>query len=407
MMNNAILYIEATSGISGDMLLGALLDLGVPIEALNETWTSLGLDNYEVQIFETRKSGLRALQCSVKTEEAKGPRTWKDYERILKRASLKHNLRSDTLRLCKRIFEVEAAFHGESLDRLHLHEMGGTDLLIDVTGVLAALEYLKPAKIHSSPINTGRGFIKFSHGVYPVPAPATSKLLEGIPVFQNDVEGELCTPTGALLITHLATKFGSMPMMTLERIGIGAGERDTAPHPNVLRIFQGKASTCEAYEDILMLESNIDDSTPQVLAYFMEKAFEVGALDVFFTPVFMKKNRPAVRLSIIADASNFDEIVKLLFQETTAIGLRYWKVDRKKLDRRWKEVRVRNTTIRIKEGFLGNVLYNYQPEFEDCRKAGENQKRPVKEIMAEAVSAYLNTGKKIKVQRSRKSAKKT
>jgi pyridinium-3,5-bisthiocarboxylic acid mononucleotide nickel chelatase len=388
-MAEKILYIEATSGVSGDMLLGALLDAGVPPEVLSEAWTALGIDNYEVEIFQTQKSGMNALQCLVSTQEAKGPKTWKEYLSVLENSKLPEKIRLQTISLVKRLFETEASIHGSSLQKLHLHEMGGTDLLLDVTGTLSALDYLQPASITSSPVNTGRGFLTFSHGRFPIPAPATTKLLEGIPVFQNEVEGELTTPTGALLISSIATSFGEMPEMKLEKTGVGAGEMEIEGHPNVLRVFVGTGGSDP--EDIFLVETNLDDCSPQILAYFMEKALEQGALDVFFTPIFMKKNRPAVRLTLLAPTGLLETLLKLLFSETTAIGLRYWKVDRKTLDRRWSKIRMGKYEIRIKESYLNGTLANYQPEYEDCKKAAEKLKTPVKEIIAQAIHKYLST----------------
>ncbi len=370
-------------------MLGAFLDLGIPVETLYSAWNSLRLDNYEAEIFETTKSGMRALRCRIKTDESQGPRSWKEYEKLLKTSRLKPVIRDTALKLCHRLFEVESEFHAIPLTRLHLHEMGGTDLLLDVVGTLAAVEFMKPLFITASAVNTGHGFIRFSHGHYPVPAPATTKLLEGVPVFQNEVSGELATPTGALLIKHLANSFGSMPVMSLEKTGIGAGERDTSPHPNVLRIFQGNVEESTAnYEDIYLVESNIDDCNPQILSYFMEKAFEQGALDVFFTPIFMKKNRPAIRLSLLTPFSRLEDLIRLLFAETTAIGVRYWKVERQKLERKWKEVRIWKNVIKIKESYMDGKLYNYQPEYEDCKTLAQKLNKPLKEVIAAAIQAY-------------------
>lgn len=390
-MNERILFIEALMGVSGDMLLGAFLDLGVPVEALHEAWDALDLDNYEVRIYEVQKSGMRALQCEVRTDEKQGPRSWKAYQDRLKSAALKPAIKAAAIALCKKVFEIEASIHRSSLQKLHLHEMGGSDLLIDVVGTLAAVDTLAPGQVFASSINTGKGFVRFSHGKYPVPVPVVTNLLVDIPVFQNEVEGELTTPTGALLLTHLAQSFGDMPAMSLENVGVGAGERDVPGHPNVVRIFQGtrKAAAAQQPEDVVLLETNIDDSNPQLLAHFMERAFEQGALDVFFTPIFMKKNRPAVRLSVLAPSTSREAMASLLFRETTAIGLRYWKVDREKLDRRWKEVKVEDYTIRIKESYRNGALYNYQPEYEDCRTVAALLGRPLKEILARAIHAYL------------------
>lgn len=392
-MSSRILYIEASMGVSGDMLLGAFLDLGVPVEVLHEAWDALNLDDYEVQIFEKLRSGMRALQCQVRTNEAKGPRTWKAYQQALAASKLNSDIKKSALSLCKKVFELEAVVHKSSLQKMHLHEMGGVDLLIDVVGSLVAVDFLKPDRIVASPVNTGKGFVRFSHGTYPVPAPVVAKLLVDKPVFQSEVEGELVTPTGALLLTHLAGSYGPMPSMILEKLGVGAGEREVAGHPNVLRIFQGRSAQASspAEEEVALLETNVDDSNPQILAHFMECAFEQGALDVFFTPIMMKKNRPAVRLSVLAPLSLVESISELVFTETTAIGLRFWKVERQKLDRRWKEVKVGGQTIRIKESLRDGTLYNYQPEYEDCKAAAVQLKRPLKEILSEALHAYLSS----------------
>lgn len=393
-MNSTILYIEAASGISGDMLLGAFLDLGVPVEVLHDAWNQLDIDNYEVEVFDTKKCGIRALRCRIKTEEAKGPRTWKQYQKILSGSKLKAPIRKEALHLCKRLFEVEAQQHKTPLEKLHLHEMGGTDLLLDVVGTLAAIDYLKPNQIYGSSINTGNGLITFSHGTFPVPAPATAQLLSGVPIFQNEIDGELTTPTGALLATHLVHSFGVLPPMNLHKIGLGAGEKEIPGHPNVLRIFSG-TSTNTTGDDVYLIETNIDDGNPQILAYFMDKAFEQGALDVFFTPIFMKKNRPAIRLSVLTDRLNLETMNRLLFSETTAIGLRYWKVERQKLERKWKKVRVGKSEVRIKESYLDGILCNYQPEYEDCRAVAEKNHRPLKEVLAEAIHAYITASNKL------------
>lgn len=386
--NSIVVYIEALNGVSGDMFLGALLDLEVPVEVFHDAWSALGVDNYEVEVSETRRSGLKATRCRVRTDEAHGPRTWKEYEKLLRDSTLKPSIRDDALKLCRRLFDIEAQFHGLSLQRMHLHEMGGSDLLIDVVGTLAAFDHLAPDRVVASPVNTGRGFIRFSHGSYPVPAPATAQLLKGVPIFQNEADGELATPTGALLLTHLAAGFGVLPEMQLQRIGIGAGERETDPCPNVLRLFAGKTASTSA-ERVVMIESNIDDCSPQLLGAFLEIAFEHGALDVFFTPIQMKKNRPATRVSILADASRLQTLSDILFRETTAIGLRYWPVERMKLERRDRTVKVGGRhTVRIKESLSGTEVLNFQPEYEDCRKAARESGRPVKQIIAEALAAY-------------------
>ena len=390
-MTETILYLEPVSGISGDMLLGAFLDLGVPVEVLNEAWSALGISNYEIEIFETQKSGMRALQCRVRTEEQKGPRSWKEYQKVLNSSQLPAGMRKNALALCRRLLELEARIHGTTLARAHLHEIGGSDLMIDVIGTLASVEYLKPSRILSSAVNIGRGFVSFSHGKLPVPAPATAALLEGVPVFQNEVEGELTTPTGALLLTHIVQGYGPIPTMTLLKTAAGAGEREIPGRPNILRMMLGSVAAQDSEEDIWLAETNIDDSNPQILAYFMEKAFEKSALDVFFTPVFMKKNRPGVRLSILATRDSLQEIIDLLFAETTAIGLRYWKVERQRLDRRWKDVKLGRWNVRIKESYREGKLYNYQPEYEDCRAVAEKTGKPVKEIIAEAIHRYLSS----------------
>jgi uncharacterized protein (TIGR00299 family) protein len=388
MAETILLYIEATSGVSGDMLLGAFLDSGVPVEILFNAWSALNIDNYEIEIFETQKSGMRALQCRVKTEEQKGPKTWKQFRKLLQTSELSDHIREQTLQLVERLFQLEAIIHSESIDRLHLHEMGGTDLLIDVVGTLAAVEHLQPSQIRCSPINTGKGVTRFSHGEYSVPAPVTTKLLEGLPVFQNDVQGELTTPTGALLLKHIVDSFGELQTMSLQKVGTGAGEKDIPGHPNVLRIFMGTPVSAE--NEIQLIETNIDDSSPQILAHFMERAFEQGALDVFFTPIFMKKNRPAMRLTVLTPGSDMENISQLVFAETSAIGLRHWKVDRKTLERKWKTIRIGDNDIRVKESYLNGTLYNYQPEFEDCKKAAARLKRPLKEVISMAIHAYLS-----------------
>src|SRR5581483_1950780 len=292
--------------------------------------------------------------------------------------------------LFKRLGEAEAAVHQVPLDRIHLHEVGAIDSIIDIVGAVFALDWFHADRIVSSPLNVGGGMIKSAHGLFPVPAPATASLLKGVPVYSSGPVGELVTPTGALLISSYAASFGPAPSMTLQQIGYGAGDRDPADTPNVLRVLIGESADQPHIEQIVVLECEIDDMNPQIFGSLMERLHSAGALDVFFSAVQMKKNRPGTLLTILAKPEQREALASLVFRETTTIGVRYREVARERLDRETISLSTPIGAIRFKVSRRGGEVLNASPEFDDCQRAAAEHNIPVKDAQAIAIKAYLD-----------------
>jgi uncharacterized protein (TIGR00299 family) protein len=292
-----------------------------------------------------------------------------------------------------RLAEAEAAIHAVPVENVHLHEVGAIDSIIDIVGVVFALEWFGIDDIAASPLNVGGGSVEIAHGTFPVPAPATLRLLQGIPVYSGDVKAELVTPTGALILSTYAKQFGPLPAMTMERVGYGAGTRDFAKVPNVLRVVIGErssrsAATPSADGQVLKIEAAIDDMSPQLFGPVTEALFAAGALDVFLTPILMKKGRPGTLLTVLAPVSLKEAVSALLFRETTTIGVRFEPVERETLDRTWVEVTTDGGPVRIKVARRRGAVVNAAPEFDDCVRVAASTGRPIKEVQAEAMDAW-------------------
>jgi uncharacterized protein (TIGR00299 family) protein len=288
--------------------------------------------------------------------------------------------------------EVEADIHGVTVEDVHLHEVGALDSIIDIAGVVFAMEWFGIEDIEASPLNVGSGLVDIAHGRFPVPAPATLRLLEGAPVYSQGPKMELVTPTGALLISEYARRYGPMPAMTVERAGYGAGTRDMPTSPNVLRVIIGERLTSDAPaarpEAVVEIQAEIDDMNPQLFGPATDRLFQAGALDVFLTPVFMKKGRPGTLLTVLAPAPRREAILDVIFRETTTIGVRMHAVEREALERRWEVLDVPGGRVRIKVATRRGVAVNAVPEFDDCVKVAEMSGRPLKQVQADALSAW-------------------
>jgi pyridinium-3,5-bisthiocarboxylic acid mononucleotide nickel chelatase len=392
-------YLDASSGLSGDMILGALLDLGADPDRFRKEMGRLKLP-VRIDIRETERSHLRALQVDVRVDR-KHPvtRNMADIEKIVDGSPFPETVRSRARRIFRRLFEAEARVHGCPLRRAHLHEAGADDALVDVLGSCWLAERLDIGVFYCSPLNVGRGFVQTGHGTLPVPPPAVAELLKGIPVYSAWAEEELVTPTGAAIISTLAKEFLEFPEISYERIGCGAGSREIPGLPNILRAFFGEARAFEPRKKIYEIATTIDDSTPQVLAHFLDRALELGALDAFLTPVVMKKNRLATKLSLLVEADRLEDLITAVFRETSSIGVRFHPVERRVLEREIRRITVRGEDIGIKVSRLGSEIVQAQPEFADCVKASQKTKLPLKEIMRLALKEH--EGK----SRLRKSAK--
>lgn len=382
-------YFDASTGLSGDMILGALLDLGVSSALFKEKMNELGLP-VSIQIRETKRASLRGLKVDVQVTRKKAEaRKWTDVQALLEGSPFSPKVKKNALAIFKNLFKAEAKAHGNKFSQTHLHEIGADDAIIDILGSCFLTEVLDISDFYSSPLNLGAGWVKSSHGILPVPSPATAQLLKNIPVYSAWVKEELVTPTGAAIASTLVKKFIPFPEIAYERIGHGAGSKDFPKIANILRVFYGKKEEFRAEKKVYTIEANIDDSNPQVLASFFDKAMKSGALDVYFTPVLMKKNRLATKLTVLAAADKIDFLINTIFKETSSIGVRYYAVERRVLEREIKKVKILGEEVRIKISYLEGEEVNVQPEFLDCLRMAKKRERPVKEITQLALTEYF------------------
>jgi hypothetical protein len=382
-------YFDASSGASGDMVLGALLDLGVDPALFKEKMAGLRLP-VEITVRRVRRGGLAAVKVDVDVRGGSDvERTFADVERILVKSRFAPAVKDRARAVFKRLFEAEAKVHGRRFREVHLHEAGADDALIDVTGAAFLLEELGIADVYCSPLNVGSGWVKTSHGRLAVPPPAVAELLRNAPVYSAWVESELVTPTGAAIVSTLARRFTKLPELVYDRIGCGAGMKEFPEVPNILRAFSGEARAFDEAKNVFVVEATIDDASPQLLAHFVEAAFEAGALDATLSPVVMKKNRLGTKLALLVNAARMDALIESVFRETTSIGVRYYPVGRRVLDREMHTVRVDGVKIAVKVATLDGRPVNVQPEYEDLLKAARKAGKPLKEIAHRAVCEFM------------------
>jgi uncharacterized protein (TIGR00299 family) protein len=374
-------YFDASAGLSGDMILGALLDLGVSSSLFKKKIAELKLP-VEVQVKETKRATIRGLKVDVLVKSKKiVERRRSDIEDIIKKSGFSASVKKNASAIFKKLFEAEARVHGHSIDEAHLHEAGADDAIVDIVGCCFLAEALEISEFYCSPLNLGQGWVKSSHGRLPVPAPAVAELLKGIPVYSAWIKQELVTPTGAAIVSTLVKKFIPLPELSYEKIGWGAGTRNFSNLPNILRAFYGSKKEFKAEKKVYMIEANIDDSSPQILAAFSEKAFKLGALDVFLTPVLMKKGRLATKLTVMAEIDKMDTLISAVFKETSSIGVRYFPVERRVLERKIEKIGFRGEKVAIKISYQDGNEVNIQPEFSDCMRLAKKSDLSVKEIM--------------------------
>jgi len=391
-----VAHFDCFSGISGDMTLGALLDAGVDAAAVRDGIDSLGLA-VRLDIQKVRKGGFAATFVQVQAPEEHKHRHLRHVEEILQRGKLTDKQRDLALRIFRRLAEAEAAVHGMPIEKVHFHEVGALDSLADIAGAAIALDLLGVERFTSGPVATGGGMVQCAHGLMPVPAPGTAELLKGVPLRSCSIQAELTTPTGAAILTTIVQEWASPPEMTIERIGYGAGRRDLPEQPNVLRLFVGQASTLPApgagsepalTDQVWVLETNIDDLPAEVIGYCYDLLLAAGALDVFTTPIFMKKNRPGVLLSILAPAPALPALDAILFRETTTFGIRRYPVSRHKLQRRACTVNTPWGPVQGKLGWLEGRPPVFAPEYEDCARVARQYGVALREVYAQAQQAY-------------------
>jgi uncharacterized protein (TIGR00299 family) protein len=376
-----IAYFDCISGASGDMILGALIDAGLPFERLQNDLALLKLDSFQLQSHQVVKNGFRATKVDVLVSEAAPERHLKDILAIVDHSQVPEAIKMKASALFTRLAEVEAGIHGTSLDQVHLHELGGIDTMVDVLGAFLGLEAMGIEQVLASPVPLGRGFIRGAHGQIPLPSPATVALLKGVPITGSDLNFELVTPTGAALLTALAESFGPIPTMRLEAVGYGAGGRDL-PIPNILRLLLGEkeGTGTSIIETLVTLETNIDDLNPQVYDHLMGKLFESGALDVSLTPIQMKKNRPAVQAWVLCRPQDAGSLEKILFEETSTLGIRRSLVERHSLPRSFQTVGTIYGPVQVKLAHLSGGKRRPAPEYEDCKKIAQEQGVPLWEV---------------------------
>jgi uncharacterized protein (TIGR00299 family) protein len=384
------LYLDCFSGISGDMFLGALVDLGVEPAHLRSQLKKLRVSGYQLSAARVNRSGLTGTKVDVKLTKTQQPeRRLKDIARIVQGSRLSPAVRRRAMDAFETLVEAEARVHRVPKDRVHLHEVGAVDAIVDIVGAMIGLERLGWPRVICSPLHVGRGMVTMEHGTFPVPGPATAEILKGKPCYATQVEGELVTPTGAALVATLADDFGPMPPMRVRAIGYGAGTKQFDGHPNLLRILDGDLlDEAVLRETVLVLETTIDDMNPQLYGHLMERLFAAGALEVFYTPIQMKKNRPGIMVTVICPEPRLQDVSAVIFRETTTIGFRYLPMGRIELARRVETISTPYGPIRMKVSVYNGEVVQATPEYEDCRKAALKADRPLKEIQRLAAQAY-------------------
>lgn len=388
------LYLDCFSGISGDMLLGALVDLGVPIGHLRRELGKLPLRGYAISAQPARRGGLAGTRVQVEVSARRQPeRNLRSIRRIIGGSALPPRVRGATIRAFEKLVRAEARVHRIAADRVHLHEVGAVDAIVDITGAMIGLESLGWPRVVCSPLHLGRGMVTMEHGTFPVPPPAVAELLRGRPCYATHVEGELVTPTGAALAVALATDFGPLPSMRLRKVGYGAGSRQIDGQPNLLRALYGDLLHDAALrETVIVIQTTIDDMNPQLYGHLMERLFDAGALEVFYTPIQMKKNRPGTMATVIVPEPRLEAVTQLIFRETTTIGFRYLPMGRIEMRRRFEIARTPYGPVRMKVSHLDGEVMQRTPEYEDCRALSLKSGVPLKEVQRAALAAPRAAG---------------
>jgi pyridinium-3,5-bisthiocarboxylic acid mononucleotide nickel chelatase len=388
------LYFDCFAGASGDMILGAMVAAGVDPRQLKEQLSSLPISGYEIGFDTVDRSGISATHARVQVPHEHAHRHLSDITKIIVASRLSDSAKTTAQKIFRRLAEAEAKVHNEPVDHVHFHEVGAMDAIIDVVGAAISFELLRIEKFFCSPLHVGSGTVDMAHGRFPVPPPAVAELLRSVPVYSTEIKGELVTPTGAAIITSVCDSFGPLPQMKIESTGYGAGTRTYDKFPNALRVLIGETEGSAATEDLLwMLETNVDDMSPQYFGHVMDKAFELGALDCYFTPVQMKKNRPGTLVSVLCRDTEREALMQMLFSETTTLGVRSFEVNRRALARETICVETMYGPIDVKVAHLNGTVINEMPEYDQCRAAAEKAQVPLKQV-EDAVRVALSSRKR-------------
>jgi uncharacterized protein (TIGR00299 family) protein len=384
-------YFDCFSGISGDMTLGALVDAGCVVEQLRAGLRGLQVPGWELTAEKVWKNGMAATCVKVVTEDQSKHRSLSVILDILQKSQLAPLVRDRAAAIFQKLGEAEARVHDVPLEKIHFHEVGSVDAIVDIVGACLGFHAMGIEKFACSALNVGGGTAKMAHGVLPVPAPATANLLLGKPTYSNGVEKELVTPTGAAIVATLCDSFGPQPPMSVSAIGYGAGTADLAGQPNVVRILVGEAAERNVAgfdEQIAVIEANLDDMNPQIYGYFLEKALGAGALDVYTTPVQMKKNRPGTLLTVLCKPQDTNTLMSLIFAETTTFGARSYRAERRVLPREWVNVTTDFGEVRIKVSRVNGRILHIAPEFDDCRRLAVEKNVPLQRVISSAMRSY-------------------
>ncbi|MBI3755783.1 MAG: nickel pincer cofactor biosynthesis protein LarC [Deltaproteobacteria bacterium] len=389
-----IAYFDCFSGISGDMVLGALIDSGLDVKTLQGELNKLPVKGFSISASREARHHISGTRFKVKFKESRHHRTFSDIKNLINKSKLSAKVKELSAAIFLNLAKAEAKVHGCRVDNVHFHEVGAVDSIVDIVGTAVGIEQLGIEKLYSSPLPLGSGWVETSHGRMPAPAPATLELLKGVPVAPSSVASELTTPTGAAIIKTLAQDFGDMPRMKIGSIGYGIGDKDFKEIPNMLRLVIGQGSgekvRANGHSPLLMIETNIDDMNPQIYEYLMARLFKKGAIEVFLIPIQMKKNRPAVLLKALCSENKKGAIMDVIFEETTTIGIRAYEVDRCCLERSMKEVSTSYGKVGVKISERDGKPVNIRPEYEDCKKIAEKKTVPLKQVMDAALEAGYN-----------------
>lgn len=384
-----LLYFDCFAGASGDMILGAMVSAGADSRLLAEQLSLLGLHGYKLEFEIVDRSGISATHARVRTPHEHTHRHLSDILKIIYDSRLSESVKTRAAKIFSRLGEAEARVHNVPVAKVHFHEVGALDAIIDVVGAAICFDLLGIERFVSSPFHVGSGTVEMEHGRFPVPPPAVAELLKDVPMYSTDIKGELVTPTGAAIITTVCSEYGPIPNMKLEHTGYGAGTREYEKIPNALRVLLGEEHiAAEEPEQLWMLETNIDDMSPQVFGHVMDRAFELGAIDCYFAPIQMKKNRPGVLLSILCRSDERESLTQMAFAETTTLGLRSYQVERRALDREIVRVETEYGPIDFKVAHLNGHVITGTPEYEQCRQAAVNAKVPLRAVESAARSAF-------------------
>ena len=389
-------YFDCFSGISGDMALGALVDAGCDVERLRAELRGLQVPGWELSAEKVWKNGMAATYVKVKSADQQKHRSLSTILEILQKSQLAPQVRDRAAAIFQKLGEAEARVHDVPIEKIHFHEVGAVDAIVDIVGACIGFGALGVERFACSPLNVGGGTAQMAHGILPVPAPATANLLRGKPTYSNGVQKELVTPTGAAIVATLCDTFGPQPAMSVSAIGYGAGTADLEGQPNVVRIMIGETAEKGVPgfdEEIALIEANLDDMNPQIYGYFLEKALGAGALDVYTTPVQMKKNRPGTLLTVLCKPEDTNALMSLIFAETTTFGARTYRAQRRALPRELVSVATSFGEVRIKISRVNGRILHVAPEYDDCRKLAVEKNVPLQRVIAEALRSYEAGGK--------------